>query len=145
MGIKYAKEKLVEWLLRKQPQRSVISVVGMGGLGKTTLVANTYKSQNLMKHFDYYAWITVSQTYISVEDLLRTMIQELFRATMQAIPLDYSNMSYVHLVKVLVDYLEPKRYLIVLDDVWDINLWRQINVALPNGTHGSRVMLTTLE
>ncbi|KAM2646121.1 hypothetical protein EV1_019578 [Malus domestica] len=62
---------------------------------------------------------------------------------MQAIPLDFSNMSYVHLVEVLVDYLEPKRYLIVLDDVWDINLWRQINVALPNGTHGSRVMLTT--
>ncbi|TQD98707.1 hypothetical protein C1H46_015700 [Malus baccata] len=84
-----------------------------------------------------------TRTYISVEDLLRTMIQELFRATMQAIPLDFSNMSYVHLVEVLVDYLEPKRYLIVLDDVWDINLWRQINVALPNGTHGSRVMLTT--
>ncbi|XP_048439313.1 disease resistance protein RPM1-like [Pyrus x bretschneideri] len=143
VGIKYEKEKLVEWLLCKQPQRSVISVVGMGGSGKTTLVVNTYKSQNLKKHFDCYAWIIVSQTYISVEDLLRTMIQELFRATMQAIPLDFSSMSYVHLVKVLVDYLEPECYLIVLDDVWDINLWRQINVALPNGTLGSRVMLTT--
>ncbi|CAN6542932.1 unnamed protein product [Malus baccata var. baccata] len=113
VGIQYEKEKLIEWLLCKQPH------------------------QNLKKHFDCYAWITVSQTYISVEDLLRTMIQELFRATMQAIPLDFSNMSYVHLVEVLVDYLEPKRYFIVLDDVWDINPWGQINVALPNGTHGS--------
>ncbi|KAM1120620.1 disease resistance protein RPM1-like [Malus sylvestris] len=142
VGIKDAKDKLVGWLLSEQPERSVISVVGMGGSGKTTLVANTFNSQTVKKHFDCHAWITVSQTY-NIEDLLKIMIKELFRAAMEAIPLDISNMSYRGLVETLIKYMQPKRYVIVLDDVWDRELWSHINVALPDGAHGSRVVLTT--
>ncbi|KAH7514468.1 hypothetical protein FEM48_Zijuj11G0092800 [Ziziphus jujuba var. spinosa] len=59
------------------------------------------------------------------------------------IPINLSNMSYRELAEILLNYLQSKRYLVVLDDVWNINLWREINVALPNGLQGSRVMLTT--
>ncbi|KAK9944168.1 hypothetical protein M0R45_009746 [Rubus argutus] len=142
VGIIDAKEKLVTMLLSSQPQRSVISVVGMGGSGKTTLVAKTFNGETVKEHFDCCAWITVSQTY-TVEDLLRVIIKDLLRAAKQHTPEDLGDMSYSHLVEMLASYLKEKRYVIVLDDVWDINFWRQMSAALPDGTHGSRVMLTT--
>ncbi|CAN6543635.1 unnamed protein product [Malus baccata var. baccata] len=140
VGIKDAKEKLVGWLLSKEAQRTVISVVGMGGSGKTSLVANTFTGETA--NFQCYAWLTVSKTY-NIDDLLRVLIKELFRSALQDVPQDLSNMNYIHMVELLVNYLQSKRYVIVLDDVWDKYLWRQISVALPDGVDGSRVMLTT--
>lgn len=142
VGITDARNKLVGWLLSRNSERSVISVVGMGVSGKTTLVANTFNNQTVQQHFDCYVWITVSQTY-TVEDLFRVMINELFTVAQKDIPQDLSNKSYRPLVEMLVHYLQPRRYMIVFDDVWDINLWRSIDVAIPNGTHGSRIILTT--
>ncbi|KAM7510649.1 hypothetical protein LguiB_009524 [Lonicera macranthoides] len=52
-------------------------------------------------------------------------------------------MGYKQLAETLVQFLQKKRYLVVLDNVWTDNLWMQINVALPNGKNGSRVILTT--
>ena len=47
----------------------------MGGLGKITLAATTYNNQVVRPHFDWYAWITVSQSYV-IEDLFRAMIAQ---------------------------------------------------------------------
>ncbi|KAJ4845652.1 hypothetical protein Tsubulata_027424 [Turnera subulata] len=43
----------------------------------------------------------------------------------------------------LVNYLERRRYVVVLDDVWDTELWNNIKVALPNSQLGCRVIITT--
>lgn len=138
-----AKQKLVGWLLNgEMRQRIVISVVGMAGSGKTTLVANIFSNETVKRHFHCYAWITVSETY-TVTDLLRNMVKEFYKAAMKEIPLNLSSMGYRDLLEILVNYLQLKRYVVVLDDVWSLNLWREINVALPDGQRGSRVMLTT--
>lgn len=138
-----AKQKLVGWLLNgEMRQRIIISVVGMAGSGKTTLVANIFSSETVKRYFDCYAWITVSETY-TVTDLLRNMVKEFYQAAMNEIPWNLSSMSYRDLLVTLVNYLRLKRYVVVLDDVWSLNLWREINVALPDGQRGSRVMLTT--
>lgn len=142
MGITDAKKKIVGWLLSGHSQRTVITVVGLGGSGKTTLVASTFNDQTVQQHFDCCTWITVSQSY-TVEDLFRVMIKELFAVAQIDVPQNLSDMSYRHLVELLVHYLQPRRYMIVLDDMWDTNIWRSVDVALPNGTHGSRIMLTT--
>ncbi|XVF30188.1 hypothetical protein REPUB_Repub16aG0035800 [Reevesia pubescens] len=142
VGIETAKQNLMRWLLSENPQRTVISVVGMGGLGKTTLVANTFNSKIVRQNFDCYAWLTISQSYI-VEDLFKAMIQELFKEAKERIPAHLGTMSYRQLVELLVNYLQQKRYVVVLDDVWSISLWREICVALPDGMCGSRIMLTT--
>ncbi|KAL7205176.1 hypothetical protein ACSBR2_018163 [Camellia fascicularis] len=90
-GIKDGKEQLLGWLMDKEePQRTVISLVGIGGSGKTTLVAQAYNSQIVKRQFDCQAWITVSQTYV-VDDLLRSMIKEFYRGAKEAIPMDLSN------------------------------------------------------
>ncbi|KAJ4849249.1 hypothetical protein Tsubulata_037654 [Turnera subulata] len=114
----------------------------MGGSGKTTLIAKAYNCEIVKGHFECRAWITVSQTY-SIEELFRSLIRQFYEATKQAVPLDLNIMSYRQLVEMLVNYLERKRYVVVLDDVWDTELWNNIKVALPNSQHGSRVIIKT--
>ncbi|KAJ4832293.1 hypothetical protein Tsubulata_028187 [Turnera subulata] len=52
-------------------------------------------------------------------------------------------MNNIELVEMLVNYLERRRYVVVLDDVWDTELWNIIKIALPNSQCGCRVILTT--
>ncbi|XWS71400.1 hypothetical protein CRYUN_Cryun03dG0135100 [Craigia yunnanensis] len=52
-------------------------------------------------------------------------------------------MSYRVLVETLMQYLQSRRYFIVLDDVWNIEFWQEINIVLPEGMRGSRIVLTT--
>ncbi|WCJ34867.1 Disease resistance protein RPM1 [Euphorbia peplus] len=139
VGIEDERELLVGLLTNGEKPRGTISVVGMGGSGKTTLVAKAYSCQNLKHHFECYAWLTVSRTYV-IEDLLRSLIKEFCK---ENVPAELSSMNYRQLVEMLVCYLESKSYLVVLDDVWCPSLWSQLKVSLPNNFCGSRVMLTT--
>lgn len=59
-------------------RRMVISIVGMGGLGKTTVATNIYKSKNTERYFDVSAWVYVSQES-RVVDLLRSIIGQVTR------------------------------------------------------------------
>ncbi|KAK2970737.1 hypothetical protein RJ640_009656 [Escallonia rubra] len=142
VGIEDDECLLLDWLTSGEPQRTVISLVGMGGSGKSTLAAKVYKSQIVKRHFDCCAWITVSQTY-AIEDVLRRMIEEFYSSTKKQIPADLISIGYKKLLQMLVDYLAPKRYVVVFDDVWSSNLWDDINVSLPDEGLRSRVMLTT--
>ncbi|KAJ0244368.1 Disease resistance protein RPM1 [Hirschfeldia incana] len=142
VGIDAAKGKLIGWIRSPEPQRIVVSVVGMGGSGKTTLSANIFKSQSVRKHFGSYAWVTISKSYV-IEDVFRTMIKEFYKEAETQIPSDLYSLSYRELVEKLVEYLQSKRYFVVLDDVWNTGLWREINIALPDGISGSRVLITT--
>ncbi|KAL7209227.1 hypothetical protein ACSBR1_030875 [Camellia fascicularis] len=77
VGIESPKYELISRLVdQNQSQRTVISVVGMGGISKTTLAKKVYDSQEVVAHFNCKAWITVSQSY-KLEELLKTMINEL--------------------------------------------------------------------
>ncbi|XP_010523649.1 PREDICTED: disease resistance protein RPM1-like [Tarenaya hassleriana] len=142
VGINEGKEKLIGWLLDSEPQRTVVSVVGMGGSGKSTVAANVFKSQVVRRHFDCCAWITVSQSYV-IEDVFRTMIKELYKEADLQTPADFYSLNYRELAETLVNFLKERRYIVVLDDVWSTRLWTEINVSLPEGTCGSRVMITT--
>ncbi|ONI02388.1 hypothetical protein PRUPE_6G194900 [Prunus persica] len=142
VGIEGDKNMLLGWLMDEVKHQTVVSVVGMGGSGKTTLVARTFKDDIVKRHFECYAWITVSQSYV-IEDLLRRLIKEFHKAMKEEVPADINAMSYNELLEILVNYLETKRYLVVLDDVWDVHLWDKIRFSFPDKQLGSRVMLTT--
>ncbi|XP_050254161.1 disease resistance protein RPM1-like isoform X1 [Quercus robur] len=143
VGIKDKRKQLMMWLMDRE-QQTVISILGMGGSGKTTLVANIYNNDAVKRHFDCYAWITVSQKY-DVEDLLRSMIKEFYESKKETNPSDLSSMNYRLLVNMLVSYLEKKSYLIVLDDVWDTNVLDELKVSLRDRYPGSKIILTTRE
>ncbi|XP_024159316.1 disease resistance protein RPM1 isoform X2 [Rosa chinensis] len=142
VGIEGKKQILMGWLMDDEQHQTVISVVGMGGSGKTTLVAKTFTNELVKRHFDCYAWITVSQTYDAVH-LFRSLIRELYKSRKENFPTILNAMSRIELLELLVNYLESRKYLVVLDDVWDIKVWREIKVPLQDRHLGSRVVLTT--
>ncbi|XVF42771.1 hypothetical protein PTKIN_Ptkin01aG0391400 [Pterospermum kingtungense] len=139
VGIEKTQYDLLNWLTDGELQRTVISVVGMGGSGKTALVANTFNEGRIKQHFECCAWITVSQQY-ALEELLRSMIKELaYEKSLE----NLNAMSFRGLGERIQNYLQTRRYLIVLDDVWSIGIWHQISRVLPDGRNGSRVIITT--
>ncbi|XP_058111959.1 disease resistance protein RPM1-like [Magnolia sinica] len=142
VGIDMPRSQLIRWLRNGDSRLSTISVVGMGGLGKTTLVKKVYDSQQVKKRFETYAWITVSQSF-KPEDLFRNMIKQFFEANEDLSPQGVDAMTHVELIQVLRSYLQNKRYVLVLDDVWEAHVWNFVSNALPTGEYGSWVMITT--
>ncbi|KAJ6714745.1 DISEASE RESISTANCE PROTEIN RP [Salix viminalis] len=70
VGIEERKSKLVGWLVNGRSGREVVSLAGMGGLGKTTLAKQVYDDADVKKHFSVHAWIRVSRSY-KMEELLK--------------------------------------------------------------------------
>ncbi|XXG48861.1 hypothetical protein AAC387_Pa02g3193 [Persea americana] len=149
VGIDENKDFLIGKLTDERPKRVVVAVVGMGGLGKSTLVTKVYDSPQVKNHFECHAWITVSRSY-KPDELMRDMILELYKSNKEAVPDnkeavpdDINKMKGSDLVQTVINYLMNKRYVIVLDDVWETVDWNLIRVAFPNNRCGSRIMLTT--
>ncbi|CAL5347913.1 unnamed protein product [Camellia sinensis] len=137
VGIESPKYELISRLVdQNQSQRAVISVVGMGGIGKTTFAKKVYDSQEMVAHFNCKAWVTVSQL-CKPEELLKTMIKELLGIY---VLLDEGIES---LIVKLREYLSEKRYVIVFDDVWETGFWGSMRHALPKNSEGSRIIITT--
>uniref|UniRef100_A0A2N9G385 Rx N-terminal domain-containing protein n=1 Tax=Fagus sylvatica TaxID=28930 RepID=A0A2N9G385_FAGSY len=112
VGIDFPRDKLINWLVEESSNRMVILVVGIGGLGKTTLVKKVYENDKVAAHFDSRAWITVSQSY-KTEELLRDMIKQFYKATKESIPGDIDTMKETQLMEQLRLYLhEHSRILI---------------------------------
>ncbi|XP_050377406.1 disease resistance protein RPM1-like [Argentina anserina] len=139
------KQKLIELLMKEDTERQVVPVVGMGGLGKTTLVKQVYEDPKVQKRFKVHAWITVSRPF-KINQLLRHMINKIFKVITKPVPedgevetMDDDNQLRERIKKLL----QNSRYLIVLDDIWHIPDWEVINHIMPNNNRGSRVMLTT--
>ncbi|KAG5608858.1 hypothetical protein H5410_020139 [Solanum commersonii] len=76
VGFQDVVQTLLAELLKEEPHRSVLSIYGMGGLGKTTLARNLYNSPNIVSSFPTRAWICVSQEYNTM-DLLKTIIKSI--------------------------------------------------------------------
>ncbi|XP_050246238.1 disease resistance protein RPM1-like [Quercus robur] len=142
VGIESPKHELIAWLVEGSPHRTVVSVVGMGGLGKTTLTKKVYDHQRVRGHFDCHAWISVSQSY-KIEDLLRSIIKQFCKDREELPLLGIDAMDEQLLVNKLRDYLQQKRYVVVFDDVWNIDFWDSIKNSLLDNHLGGRIMITT--
>ncbi|KAK1273756.1 Disease resistance protein RPM1 [Acorus gramineus] len=142
VGMKSNKQVLISWLIDGKKERMEISVWGMGGLGKTTLVAQVYKSEITKQCFECRAWITVSNTY-KIDDILRRIIKELFLEKKEIVPQGIDTMDRRRLTEMLHQLLQQKRYLIVFDDVWGADMWNEIRFLFPDDKCQSRVMFTT--
>ncbi|KAJ4809930.1 Disease resistance protein (CC-NBS-LRR class) family [Rhynchospora pubera] len=131
VGLDDDKNNILNLLLNSTeiPRRAVITIVGPGGLGKTTLARMVYKRAKA--NFDHHIMLSVSQHY-NLADIVRRMLNE----PPQEVDLE-------SIMPKLKSFLSNQRYLIILDDVWEVSLWEQLQDALPNNENGSRVMITS--
>ncbi|OAY46155.1 putative disease resistance protein At1g50180 [Manihot esculenta] len=154
-------------LMLKEEQVRVVSIVGMRGLGKTTLAKKVYKHFLVNRHFDSYSWTFISQQISTKEiligilmdvvsskdeakletkekekeELLKSKVEEM-KAKMEFKSV-FERMAEEELIEFLYDVLADKRYFVVLDDIWTNEKWLCLRPAFPNGKRGSKVLLTT--
>ncbi|XP_050248793.1 disease resistance protein RPM1-like [Quercus robur] len=142
VGIESPRAKLIKWLVEGPSKRKVFSVVGIGGLGKTTLVKKVFDNEKVATHFDCHAWINVSQSY-KMESLLRDTIKQLYKARKEFAPYEIDTMKETSLMEELSKYLRELRYLVVFDDLWDVEFWGHIKFAFPGNEKGNRIVITS--
>lgn len=120
----------------------VVCVVGMGGLGKTTITRKVYES--VKKDFSCCAWIILSQSFVRME-VLKVMIKELFGDGALKQQLERKLVREEDLARYLRKELKEKRYFVVLDDLWNLDHWEWVRkIAFPsNNVKGSRIIVTT--
>jgi hypothetical protein len=131
------KRIIVDTLLRQanNADLTVVPIVGMGGLGKTTLVQLIYNEHEIQKHFQLLLWVCVSDTF-DVNSLAKCIVEASLKKNddTEKSPLDR-----------LQKLLSGQRYLLVLDDVWnrETHKWDMLKMCLQHGGTGSAVLTTT--
>ncbi|XP_073158132.1 disease resistance protein RPM1-like [Henckelia pumila] len=141
VGIEKPKKQLLEWLMPTDGLK-IISVVGMGGLGKTTLVKKIYDDASVKANFNSHVWITFSENF-NLNNLLREMIIDLANEIMVTPPPNLEAMTGVKMKEYVYEFLKDKTYVIVLDDVWKIDAWKSIRYAFPRTKACGRIIVTT--
>ncbi|KAL4307967.1 hypothetical protein GQ457_01G048160 [Hibiscus cannabinus] len=120
----------------------VVSICGMGGLGKTTLAKKVYHQCKVGGYFDSLVWIFVYQQW-GKRNIWETILYEiLYKESLTdeewKMILEKKDEG---VAKLLHDELGKKKCLVVLDDIWD-NAWEALSPGFPTETN-SKFMITT--
>ncbi|XP_027910359.1 putative disease resistance RPP13-like protein 1 [Vigna unguiculata] len=134
------KEMIFNWLMSdtNDNKLSILSIVGMGGMGKTTLAQHVYNDMNTKEvKFDEKAWVCVSDEF-DVFKLTRAIFEAIHKSTDDSRNLDTVQGR-------LKEKLTGRKFLLVLDDVWneDRDQWKSLQTPLKYGAKGSKILITT--
>ncbi|XP_058078507.1 putative disease resistance protein RGA4 [Magnolia sinica] len=133
------KRRVMELLINEDyiEDVTVIPIVGMGGLGKTTLSQLAYNDMSIATHFVLRMWVCVSDEF-SVSKVTKDIIESATHSKCDLQSMD-------QLQHRLRELLREKKFLLVLDDVWDENSmnWDRLKQFLRGGARGSKIIVTT--
>ncbi|KAF2907005.1 disease resistance protein RGA5-like [Oryza sativa Japonica Group] len=134
VGIDAPRDELLKLLMGEEQGLKVASIVGFGGVGKTTLAKEVYRK--LERKFDCGAFVSVSQKPDIPKLLNRILLEVRGQCSVHNTNLD-------GILNDIINSLRDKRYFIVVDDLWDSFEWNIIRCAFPENKYGSRVLTTT--
>ncbi|VYS69721.1 unnamed protein product [Arabidopsis thaliana] len=135
VGVEQSVEELVGHLVENDIYQ-VVSISGMGGIGKTTLARQVFHHDLVRRHFDGFAWVCVSQQFTQ-KHVWQRILQELQPHDGNILQMDESALQ-----PKLFQLLETGRYLLVLDDVWKKEDWDRIKAMFPR-KRGWKMLLTS--
>uniref|UniRef100_A0A453Q1K1 Disease resistance protein RPM1 n=4 Tax=Aegilops tauschii subsp. strangulata TaxID=200361 RepID=A0A453Q1K1_AEGTS len=142
VGIDGPRDDLASWMLKDEnsftKHRKVLSIVGFGGLGKTTLAREVYRK--VQGHFHCWAVVSISQKP-NVKKIMKDLISQMPCKKDFIEGIDTWDETIC--IAKLRELLKDKRYLIVIDDIWSISAWDAIKYAFPENDFCSRIIATT--
>ncbi|VAH25148.1 unnamed protein product [Triticum turgidum subsp. durum] len=139
VGIDGPRDELVRYLSEESEsanQLKIVSLVGYGGLGKTTLANQAY--HKLGGSFECRAFVSISQNP-DMNKILSSILSQISNGETDNRLLGDQQTIISH----IREFLENKRYFIVMDDIWDVPTWKILECALFKNKCGSRIMTTT--
>ncbi|KAJ4723709.1 Disease resistance protein [Melia azedarach] len=140
-GRKKEKEEIVELLLKDDSRSgngfSVIPIIGMEGVGKTTLAQLVYNDVGVQHHFAFQAWACLSEDF-DVGRVTKTILRSIDDSRIDD---DDLNLLQQKLTK----ELGGKKFLLILDDIWNENYndWSVLSCPFEAGAPGSKIVVTT--
>ncbi|KAI0529656.1 hypothetical protein KFK09_002210 [Dendrobium nobile] len=140
-----AKEYVTQWLKKLSNEHqdrniSLLSIVGHGGMGKTTLLQHVYKDE-ITEEFDLKMWVCVSNNF-DMKTVIEHMLESLYKKKPDVDSLD----ALQDMLRIAVG---SKKFLLILDDIWeeeeyrDISKWEKVLAPLAYGKIGSGILVTT--
>ncbi|XBI21806.1 hypothetical protein VPH35_062892 [Triticum aestivum] len=132
------RDELIKRLTDEKNPTEVVSIVGFGGLGKTTLAEAVYDS--LKSQFQCAAFVSLSQNPV-ITRILKKMLHQLDQQ--KYVHINEASWDETQLIDEIRMFLSNKRYLIVIDDIWKIQSWQIIKCALNENSCANRIIITT--
>ncbi|KAM3353698.1 hypothetical protein ACQJBY_024702 [Aegilops geniculata] len=136
VGIDRPRDKIIRLLDGKEKELKAVSVVGFGGLGKTTLAMEVYRK--IGAKFQCRASSSISSTP-DIKRLMKDILSQVNPAEFRR----SETWEKEQLIRKVTECLRHKRYLIVIDDIWSTEAWNSIQHVFPRNDLGSRIIATT--
>ncbi|XP_048329227.2 putative disease resistance protein RGA3 isoform X1 [Ziziphus jujuba] len=139
------KQEIIRRLFDMKTEKNivVVPIVGVGGVGKTTLAQLVSSDVKVKDHFELIIWVNVPKVF-DVKLIGKQIVESGAKEKGSS-----GNISMDQSQKVLREKIKGKQYLIVLDDVWDseneniCEKWSRLENLLRDGANGSRIIVTT--